>query len=184
MAPRRQPIPPPAAPEGAAPSRGVTGPNSAMTAFLREQGITAPPRGSFNGRILSSRFVETEDVEDDEEAEVVEQDLTNTNAVASGSGSIASPTVDGKKRKNLEKNVAAMKKKKQAEGQAYAQKKDAPKAGRYDNRAPGAIASCGECGRKFTVTKVSNLDYMAIKDRVKSDICIFFFSRFRSVHFR
>lgn len=31
----------------------------------------------------------------------------------------------------------------------------APAEGRYDDRKPGGIKNCGECGKKFVVTKVS-----------------------------
>lgn len=143
-----------------------------MTAFLREQGITAPPR-TFNGRVPSLPVITVAEEDEQLEDDTQEQDSTSTNAIASGSGSVsivtdAAAPGDGKKRKSITANVEAMKKKKQAEGAAHAAKNNAPKAGRYDNRAPGAIASCGECGRKFTVTKVgSTFAHDDGKDRVK-----------------
>lgn len=78
-----------------------------------------------------------------------QSDPTNANAAASGSG-----TSSGKKRKTTEsikESAAAMKKKKLAEKAEFDKKNAASagpvgKPGKYDNRAPGAISKCGECG--------------------------------------
>ncbi|KAM0790783.1 hypothetical protein ACM66B_004631 [Microbotryomycetes sp. NB124-2] len=77
--------------------------------------------------------------------------------VASGSGA-------NKKRKQPtpKQTAAALKKKKKMDQDANGdgsmfdlagQAHPAPKKGRYENRPPGSIAVCSDCGKKFTVTK-------------------------------
>lgn len=82
-----------------------------------------------------------------------QSDPTNANATASGSGT-STPGASGKKRKSgegIKESAAAMKKKKYAEKAEFDKKNassagEVGKPGRYDNRAPGAISKCGECG--------------------------------------
>ncbi|KAL8278410.1 hypothetical protein RQP46_009100 [Phenoliferia psychrophenolica] len=145
MAPRRQTAPA----EAARRAGEITGPTSALTSFLREQGITgnihrrAPPTPPAAPVPAAS-------------------DPTNANADASGSGSASSPAtvsieVSPAKRKGAQaKGAASKKQKKQAPSDDEAESggvPQAPKPGRYDKRAPGSIAMCGECGKRFTVTK-------------------------------
>ncbi|KAK4047874.1 UV-damaged DNA-binding protein rad7 [Microbotryomycetes sp. JL221] len=84
---------------------------------------------------------------------------TTANLEASGSG-----TSSGNKRKlpTAAQTAAALKKKKKqqdADGEGIfdlaGQAHPAPKKGRYENRPPGSIAVCSDCGKKFTVTKYS-----------------------------
>lgn len=151
---------------GSTPAANVTGPQSAMTSFLRSEGITAPGRNTQRApplpvaaggvatvpvALVPALVGQTLEEEDEEVEEVQVVVPTNTsNAVASGSGT--STAVTKKRKAESAAATAASKKKKQAE--AAAAVPDKPTAGRYDHRALGAIQKCGECGRKFTVTKV------------------------------
>lgn len=84
-------------------------------------------------------------------------DPTAGNADASTSTS-TSVTVTGTKRKATGSSAAALKKQKQAaevEFKVGGQPQVAPKKGKYENRTPGVIQVCAECGKRFTVTKVS-----------------------------
>ncbi|KAM0755008.1 RNI-like protein [Meredithblackwellia eburnea MCA 4105] len=134
----------------------VTGPTSALTSFLREQGITGNihrrPQPPAAAPVASSSATTIDEGDENEENE----DPTNANAEASTSSSASKA---GGKRKNNSAAALAAKKKKARKDAGGDDDEDemfvnAPaKPGRYDNRIPGSIAMCAECGKKFTVTK-------------------------------
>ena len=60
------------------------------------------------------------------------------------------------KRKNGQGKATAANKKQKKKVASDDEAAGVPQAampGRYDKRAPGSIAMCGECGKRFTVTK-------------------------------
>ncbi|KAK4698450.1 DNA repair protein RAD7, partial [Phenoliferia sp. Uapishka_3] len=139
-------------PADASRSGQITGPTSALTSFLREQGIT--------GNIHRRPQPPTPTAPTSDPA----SDPTNANADASGSGTrtttvtIQVEATTSKRKGGPTKGAAAKKQKKAAgsEGDGgfeIAGVTEGPKPGRYDKRAPGSIAMCGECGKKFTITK-------------------------------
>lgn len=84
----------------------------------------------------------------------------STSAAASSPSSSAVPVETGKRKKNQATGPAAKKKKAaddDDEGDEFnlAGVKEGAKPGRYDKRIPGSMTKCGECGKRFTVTKVS-----------------------------
>ncbi|KAG8978502.1 hypothetical protein FRC05_010747 [Tulasnella sp. 425] len=162
-------------------ANGITGPSSALTAFLRDQGISTRPTNTWRRR------VETE--EDNAEAEPSNAEAAPSSVEAGPSRSNASPAranQDGynsdnldddedsgasKKKKKptkaqLEKEkakakAAAAKKRKRAEDDSdYDDEEDSynkPSAanGAASGPAPdiGSFENCAECGKRFTVTK-------------------------------
>ncbi|GAA5960185.1 hypothetical protein JCM21900_000432 [Sporobolomyces salmonicolor] len=177
MAPRRNRRPQPAADS---PGQ-VFGPRSALTSFLREQGITGPG-ASFSGRIRQppqeheqeqhghdpgtatdrepSVEVTTTLAPPAEDHEPVPSASTSVVASTSSSpvtaGNAHASSSSGTKRKPPKQATAAvLKKQKQQQADEFmiAGKPEGPKKGRYENRTPGAIAVCAECGKKFTVSK-------------------------------
>lgn len=83
---------------------------------------------------------------------------TTTTAAASPVASTSSSTTTKRKptKQATEAQLKKRQKKVQEEGFLLAGKPEASsslKKGRYENRTPGAIAVCAECGRKFTVSK-------------------------------
>lgn len=145
MAPRRpgnQPAPAPS-------EHVVTGPTSALTSFLREQGITHRANRQPNPRPAVVVEVDEEPAvpAEDKEVEVeTEGTAENGNAVASGSGSAKRPA------QTVKQKAAEMKKRKLADKAAFDLKNSSPAPGpakKYDDRALGAISQCGECGSTF-----------------------------------
>ncbi|BGP34124.1 UV-damaged DNA-binding protein rad7 [Rhodotorula toruloides] len=163
----------------------VYGPRSALTSFLREQGITGPnaninyanrrtgqlaqpsPSSPATPATPSGSTTPTTSVQltaaDDSTASsstgastpvTVTAASTDANAEAGPSSSSTS------KRRKSTSSAASKKKAKKDKG---GEEEDgftlagaphaAPKKGRYDDRMPGAIAVCAECGKKFTVSK-------------------------------
>ncbi|BGP18423.1 hypothetical protein JCM10213_001670 [Rhodosporidiobolus nylandii] len=172
----------------------VYGPRSALTSFLREQGITGPganvqyinrrqgtlqrsnsnsqqdpasPSGSATPGAggpddattsVTPVLAAGEDGEDEEGQQVAPS--------ASGSASTdanaeAGPS-SGAKRKGKPLTAVQAKKAKAKQAAEFGEEGDftlagkempAPKKGRYEERKPGAIKVCGECGKKFTVSK-------------------------------
>ncbi|GAA5859495.1 hypothetical protein JCM1840_004641 [Sporobolomyces johnsonii] len=171
MAPRRNRNQPAANTEGQ-----VTGPRSALTSFLREQGITGPG-ASYSGRIRQQQ--QQQDQQDQQDhGTATDSDpsvqltttLADTSASAStvvvaSSSSTPTPVTDAnaqastssatKRKAPKQPTAAALKKQKQQQADEFmiAGKAEGPKKGRYENRTPGAIAVCAECGKKFTVSK-------------------------------
>ena len=92
-----------------------------------------------------------------------QQTATTPGGAVAGPGPSASRAtttvaVESGKRKNAAKGKAAAAKKAKvdaSEGFQLAGMPEGPKQGRYNDRIPGAISMCGECGKRFTVTKVS-----------------------------
>ncbi|GAA6012310.1 hypothetical protein JCM10207_002798 [Rhodosporidiobolus poonsookiae] len=191
----------------------VYGPRSALTSFLREQGITGPganvsyinrrqgtlrrtdsdgndasPSGSSSpapaagedDTVAVTTTVASTSTDADGSSVTVEASAsTSTSRVASAStdaNAEAGPSTasgSGSKRKGKALTAAQAKKKKAAEaadgegdfilgGGAM----PAPKKGRYEDRVPGQIKVCGECGKKFTVSK-----YTASNPRGKGLLC-------------
>ncbi|GAA6000740.1 UV-damaged DNA-binding protein RAD7 [Rhodotorula paludigena] len=152
----------------------ILGPRSALTSFLREQGITGHnARLNYSNRRTDQPATGTPPADDSSSAQVT---LTSADAdaapVASTSATPAASTdanaeastSSGTKRKAAADPSSSKGKK----GKKAAKKPDvdedgftigglphapAPKKGRYEDRTPGAIAVCAQCGRKFTVSK-------------------------------
>ncbi|GAA5943767.1 hypothetical protein JCM1841_002014, partial [Sporobolomyces salmonicolor] len=177
MAPRRNRRPQPAADS---PGQ-VFGPRSALTSFLREQGITGPGAG-FSGRIRPPPQQHEQEQHGHDHGTATDREPSvevtttlaspaedhqpvpsaSTSVVASTSsspvtaGNAHASTSSGTKRKPPKQATAAvLKKQKQQQADEFmiAGKPEGPKKGRYENRTPGAIAVCAECGKKFTVSK-------------------------------
>ncbi|GAA5903534.1 hypothetical protein JCM5296_006853 [Sporobolomyces johnsonii] len=166
MAPRRNRNQPAANTEGQ-----VTGPRSALTSFLREQGITGPG-ASYSGRIRQQQQQQHQDQQDhgtatdsDPSVQVTttladttedDQHIASTSSTPVTDANAQASTSSGTKRKAPKQpTAAALKKQKQQQADEFmiAGKAEGPKKGRYENRTPGAIAVCAECGKKFTVSK-------------------------------
>ncbi|BGP50239.1 UV-damaged DNA-binding protein rad7 [Rhodotorula kratochvilovae] len=158
----------------------VLGPRSALTSFLREQGITGPAaRLDYAHRRTGviTQPAATTTAGDDDATQVTltaagsTDDDGNNTVTASGSGSVTPASVStdtnaqagpssaaGKKRKGKDAAASKSKKKKPSDtdGDDFnlaGVPHSAPKKGRYENRTPGSIAVCAECGKKFTVSK-------------------------------
>ncbi|GAA5832805.1 hypothetical protein JCM11251_005771 [Rhodosporidiobolus azoricus] len=176
----------------------VYGPRSALTSFLREQGITGPGANITyinrrQGTLQRSPSQQTPLQQDDDgtaSPSTTDNDGTTTvtpvlasgpssdagtievtvSATASSSRADAStdanaeagPSSSAPKRKGKPLTAAQAKKKKAAQAAEFGDEGDftlgggampAPKKGRYEDRTPGAIKVCGECGKKFTVSK-------------------------------
>ncbi|GAA5856906.1 hypothetical protein JCM8547_008457 [Rhodosporidiobolus lusitaniae] len=174
MAPRRRP----SQPTDGNSTGQVYGPRSALTSFLREQGITGPganvtyinrrqgtlqrsPSGSNSPAPAAS--ANNTDGGDTDVTLTVASPSTSTDGNAEASSSTAGNAEAGPssasstKRKASKPLTAAQAKKKKAKeaeefsvgGSALPQ----PKKGRYEERKPGQIKVCAECGKKFTVSK-------------------------------
>ncbi|GAA5913433.1 hypothetical protein JCM6882_001960 [Rhodosporidiobolus microsporus] len=172
----------------------VYGPRSALTSFLREQGITGPGANVSYINRRQGTLQRSPSQQDDGTASpsTSADDGTTTvtptlasgstsdadtngvtvNAAASSSRAAASSSTDANaeagpssgssKRKGKPLTAAQAKKKKAAQAAEFGDDGDftlgggampAPKKGRYEDRTPGAIKVCGECGKKFTVSK-------------------------------
>ncbi|GAA5959524.1 hypothetical protein JCM3765_002355 [Sporobolomyces pararoseus] len=181
----------------------VTGPRSALTSFLREQGITGPGATGFNGRInrpnptpsssdathstptsqsdnqdagsttTTSVSLTTAAVQDESNtASPIASTSTSSVAaspIASTSGSTSSVPSKRKPQTKAQTEAQLKRQKKIAEeGFMLAGKsfdggagsagpsgggKKSSSIGRYENRTPGSISVCSECGKKFTVSK-------------------------------
>lgn len=127
----------------------VTGPTSALTSFLREQGITGSP-----GTYGRSR-PQPQPVDPNAPVASTSANVTITATTTTSTTTTVSVSTTGSKRKKSGDSTETAKKKKKLQEEEFniAGKKEGPKPGRYDNRTPGAIAVCGECGKKFTVSK-------------------------------
>jgi len=94
----------------------------------------------------------------DEEQTISPIASTSASAIASTSASpIASGSGSGIKRKTKSQTEAALKRQKKVEEEGFnlaGKHQSVPKKGRYENKTPGSIAVCAECGKKFTVSKV------------------------------
>ncbi|KAG9016283.1 hypothetical protein FRB90_003507 [Tulasnella sp. 427] len=162
-------------------ANGITGPSSALTAFLRDQGINTRPTNTWRRR------VETEG-EENAEAGPSNAEAGPSNAEAGPSNVNPSPsreTRDGYNSDNLDDNQDAnanKKKKKPTKAQLEKEKAKAKAAAKKRKRADddsdyddeedsynkpsalngaamgpppdvGSFENCAECGKKFTVTK-------------------------------
>lgn len=161
----------------------VYGPRSALTSFLREQGITGPGaqpqfRPRTGQRLDSQQAQDSTDVtltaDDDAAAAAAaadgqEQQVTATASTGTSSDPTAANADAGPStsRKRPAKDSAKSKAKPKGKGKPPAGDDDqdgftlggspldppAPKKGRYEHRPVGSFAVCAECGKKFTVSK-------------------------------
>lgn len=125
----------------------VYGPRSALTSFLREQGITSSPAHQFRPRT-------------GQRLDTTQQDPTAANADA---GPSSTTVATGNKRVATTGAPAAaskkQKKNKDGDGDGgftlggTPLAAPVPKKGRYEARPVGSFAVCAECGKKFTVSK-------------------------------
>ncbi|KAG0662659.1 hypothetical protein C6P46_003163 [Rhodotorula mucilaginosa] len=155
MPPRRRNSSQQQSPAGGASQPGaVYGPRSALTSFLREQGITGATASQFRprtGQRLDTQSAPTPTPTPEQQ----EGDPTAANADAGPSTSssttpVTATTTAAKKRKlkkpeNVDEDGFRL-----GGSQLPA---PAPKKGRYEHRPVGSFAVCAECGKKFTVSK-------------------------------
>ncbi|KDE04341.1 hypothetical protein, variant [Microbotryum lychnidis-dioicae p1A1 Lamole] len=164
-------------------AREITGPRSALTSFLHEQGITGPgavpnysrrsardaaataaatpstPGSTSGAATPASGPTSAAAMGDDEDEE--DTSMTTESPVASTSSTILIASGSGSKRKSNTVSAAALKKKKKQEAEKHGdspfdlahQPQVIPKKGKYENRTPGMISICADCGKRFTVTK-------------------------------
>lgn len=109
----------------------ITGPTSALTSFLREQGITAEHRARQRQR-----------QQDQTTATTTTDDTVSTQAAPAET----TPVASGSK---LSKGKG--KKRKKDDTELVLDTSKARKSG-YDGRTPGSFASCDMCSSRFTVT--------------------------------
>ena len=132
----------------------VYGPRSALTSFLREQGITGATASQFRprtGQRLDTQSAPTPTPTPEQQ----EGDPTAANADAGPSTSssttpVTATTTAAKKRK-LKKPEGVDEDGFRLGGSQLPA--PAPKKGRYEHRPVGSFAVCAECGKKFTVSK-------------------------------
>lgn len=162
MAPRRATAPA----NGANGAHAITGPTSALTSFLRvsQARVNHPKTDQYRAQEqgITGNIHRRTQVTPVTAPAPAATDATDGNADASTSAATTvTLEVETGKRKKAQKGGSAKKKKPDAGGEdgerddfLIAGVKEGPKPGRYDKRAPGSISMCGECGKKFTVTKV------------------------------
>ncbi|GAA98017.1 uncharacterized protein L969DRAFT_46361 [Mixia osmundae IAM 14324] len=126
---------------------GVTGPTSALTSFLREQGITA--RGS--------RFDRARPAEEETSSELQEinEELAELTAEATSgpSTSAASPIASGSGTRTPASSAKKSKKPRIIDSDDSDEPEKTPaKKGRYDDRKTGSFAHCSDCHKRFTIT--------------------------------
>ncbi|GAA6043312.1 hypothetical protein JCM8097_001179 [Rhodosporidiobolus ruineniae] len=182
----------------------VYGPRSALTSFLREQGITGPGANVTyinrrQGTLQRTPSSPSSSAQQDGDSSAAGADVdvstavtmsldpsasgsasaeastsaspaasTSTDANAEAGPSSASSSAVASKRKGKPLSAAAQKKAKKAALDAHnagfgedgmddfsvgGKQVSQPKKGRYEGRVPGQIKVCGECGKKFTVSK-------------------------------
>ncbi|GAA5826959.1 hypothetical protein JCM3770_005182 [Rhodotorula araucariae] len=124
----------------------VVGPRSALTSFLREQGITGhAARLDYAHRRTG---VITQPAQTDPTSDANALAGPSSSSAATPAATPATATSSGSKRK-AKKNPDQGSDDFNLAGVPHS----APKKGRYENRTPGSIAVCAECGKKFTVSK-------------------------------
>ncbi|GAA5985880.1 hypothetical protein JCM10908_006317 [Rhodotorula pacifica] len=161
----------------------VYGPRSALTSFLREQGITGPaatpqfrPRTGqrlpSSGDATTPVTLTTTTEDDDDQVQVTTASTSNGDAQDPTAANADAGPSTGSKRSSTGKSAAAAKKKKllkkpdedqvAANGFSLGGSQLAPpppsKQGRYASRPVGSFAVCAECGKKFTVSKYTASD--------------------------
>lgn len=144
-------------PAGASQPAAVYGPRSALTSFLREQGITGATASQFRPR--TGQRLDTQPQSDDADADAdadahADADPTAANADAGPSTasttSTSTTTTPAKKRKLKKPEGVDQDGFRLGGSQLPA---PAPKKGRYEHRPVGSFAVCADCGKKFTVSK-------------------------------
>lgn len=98
------------------------------------------------------------EAEEEEEEEIEDPDSDDLDGpVASSSRATAAASSSNKRKVASSETNGSKKKKKASKGDEDDDYDDGPpvakKPGRYDDRKPGHITICRECGRKFTVTR-------------------------------
>ncbi|KAH8921863.1 RNI-like protein [Atractiella rhizophila] len=148
----------------------VSGPTSALTSFLREHGITAPrnpyarnsravdPNAPPDASTSTAPAASTSDASAPVPMDVVEEEEEKEEEEKEEEEEEEAP-VKSKKRKAAGAGRAkASKKKKKEEESEDDDAEFVPKPARYADRTPGSFSMCGECGKKFTVTKYTISD--------------------------
>ncbi|GAA5863638.1 hypothetical protein JCM3774_001199 [Rhodotorula dairenensis] len=138
----------------------VYGPRSALTSFLREQGITSSPAHQFRPR-TGQRLDSTSSTSS------VASDPTAANPDAGPSTASTSASTSSGKRPATATTAAVvaakkLKKKPNPDGDGdftlggAPLQAPVPKKGRYEARPVGSFAVCADCGKKFTVSKYTS----------------------------
>ena len=135
------------------------GPRSALTSFLREQGITGATASQFRprtGQRLDTQPPPEQDQDQDQDQDQVDPTAANADAGPSTSSSTATPvtaatTTTAAKKRKLKKPEGVDEDGFRLGGSQLPA--PAPKKGRYEHRPVGSFAVCAECGKKFTVSK-------------------------------
>ncbi|ORY88973.1 hypothetical protein BCR35DRAFT_189676 [Leucosporidium creatinivorum] len=142
----------------------INGPRSALTSFLHEQGITGPNSiPNYSRRPSTPTTPATASTSTSASASAAPSSSSSSSPppVASTSTTTTTTTtttVTVKRKASTTTSAAALKKKKLEAEQEHqfkiAGKGEGPaKKGRYENRTPGVISVCSDCGKRFTVTK-------------------------------
>ncbi|EGG02145.1 uncharacterized protein MELLADRAFT_78849 [Melampsora larici-populina 98AG31] len=155
----------------------VNGPTSALTSFLKEQGIRPrhvnrfarrddQPQGSTSTipeepNETSEQEAEPEEVEEDIDSDDLDADLSKPKGSSRGqSTSIkAGEPSKGNPETTSATTVTTATRQKEDPSTSDKRKRESPepamkpKAGKYADRKPGMIAICVECAKKFTVTR-------------------------------
>ncbi|MBW0505016.1 hypothetical protein O181_044731 [Austropuccinia psidii MF-1] len=143
--------PPPPPPAGST----ISGPTSALTSFLKEQGIRPRNVSRFTS-IQSQASTSVAILEEPAEQDNVNQDDED---VDSDNLDDDQPMVKPGKRSQKTKAThlwpgpGASSSKVPATKKTSPEPPSKPKPGKYADRKPGHIATCAECGKRFTVTR-------------------------------
>ncbi|PLW49674.1 hypothetical protein PCASD_02253 [Puccinia coronata f. sp. avenae] len=150
--PETNPTPGPSRPAG---NSAVTGPTSALTSFLKEQGIRPrqvnrftplrPPQAS-----TSTAIPEVDEGTHDQPDEESDPDSDDLDGKPDRK---IKPKVTTKEATASTSKAAAPSLSKKNEDQPWEPSK--PKPGKYADRKPGLITTCAECGKRFTVTRTT-----------------------------
>ncbi|KAH9818650.1 hypothetical protein DFH28DRAFT_1080572 [Melampsora americana] len=161
------PAPPPQLPQQNARST-VNGPTSALTSFLKEQGIRPRHVNRFARRddqpqASTSAIPEEPDetLAPEAEPEELEEDVDSDDLDADHSNANGSSRAQSKPIKSGELSNRPSQTTAGNYSYTTSQKRDRdspepemrPKPGKYADRKPGMIAICAECAKKFTVTR-------------------------------
>ncbi|KAA1127323.1 hypothetical protein PGTUg99_034938 [Puccinia graminis f. sp. tritici] len=131
---------------------GVTGPTSALTSFLKEQGI----RARNVNRFTPLRQQASTSTAEPAIPEVAEETPDGPSDSEPDSDDLDDKPVKKQKQKLAQTNQPSTTSK--AEASSSKKKPEEPeplkpKPGKYADRKPGLITTCAECGKRFTVTR-------------------------------
>ncbi|WAQ89778.1 hypothetical protein PtA15_11A469 [Puccinia triticina] len=148
------PTPGPSQPQAS--TSAVTGPTSALTSFLKEQGIRArnvnrftPIRQNASTSTANAAIPEVPEEASNASSDS-EPDSDNLDEKPEKKQKIKKPTKTNELF-SASKAVASSSKKKNDKPEDPEPSK--PKPGKYADRKPGLITTCAECGKRFTVTR-------------------------------